>query len=66
MGSQQFVPRRTIWIAEVHRDDGKSFVVRGDEKLTAFLELESTVRAAERREECGAREITLDKLSWIK
>jgi hypothetical protein len=31
---------RTIWIAEAHRDDGKHFVVRADEKLTAFLELE--------------------------
>jgi hypothetical protein len=27
------------------RDDGKRFVVRADEKLTAFLELESTMRA---------------------
>ena len=31
---------RTIWIADAHRDDGKRFVVRVDEKLTAFLELE--------------------------
>ena len=28
-----------------HREDGKRFVVRADEKLTAFLELESAVRA---------------------
>ena len=28
---------RTIWIADAHRDDGKRFVVRADEKLTAFL-----------------------------
>jgi hypothetical protein len=26
---------------DAHRDDGKRFVVRADEKLTAFLELES-------------------------
>ena len=32
---------RTIWIAHAHRDDGKRFVVHADEKLTAFLELES-------------------------
>ena len=32
---------RTIWIADAHRDDGKRFVVRADEKLTAFLELEA-------------------------
>jgi hypothetical protein len=37
---------RTIWIADAHRDDGKRFVVRADEKLTAFVELESAVRAA--------------------
>ena len=29
---------RTIWITDAHRDDGKRFVVRADEKLTAFLE----------------------------
>jgi hypothetical protein len=33
--------RRTIWIVDAHRDDGKRFVVRADEKLTAFVELES-------------------------
>jgi hypothetical protein len=37
---------RTIWIADAHRDDGKRFVVHADEKLTAFLELESAIRAA--------------------
>jgi hypothetical protein len=31
---------RTIWIADAHRNDGKRFVVRADEKLTAFSELE--------------------------
>jgi hypothetical protein len=31
---------RTIWIADAHRDDGKRFVARADEILTAFLELE--------------------------
>jgi hypothetical protein len=51
---------RTIWIADAHRDHGKRFIVRADEKLTAFLELESMIRAAERPEDCGAREITLD------
>jgi hypothetical protein len=32
---------RTIWIADAHRDDGKRFVVRAEEKLRAFMELES-------------------------
>jgi hypothetical protein len=32
---------RTIWIADAHWDDGKRFIVRADEKLTAFAELES-------------------------
>ena len=35
---------RTIWIVDAHRDDGKRFVMRADEKLTALLELESTLR----------------------
>jgi hypothetical protein len=35
---------RTIFIADAHRDDGKRFVVRADEILTAFLELESVTR----------------------
>jgi hypothetical protein len=29
---------RTIWIAGAHRDNGKSFVVRADEKLTSTEE----------------------------
>ena len=28
--------RRTIWIADAHRDDGKRFVVRADEKPPTF------------------------------
>ena len=31
---------RTIFVADAHRDDGKRFVVRSDERLAAFLELE--------------------------
>ena len=34
---------RTIWIADAHRDDGKRFIVRADEKLSAFVELERQV-----------------------
>jgi hypothetical protein len=37
---------RTIWIADAHRDDGKRFVVRADEKLTAFTELERQLEGA--------------------
>jgi hypothetical protein len=39
---------RTIWIVDAHRDDGKRFVVRADEKLTAFLQLEWAIRAGRR------------------
>jgi len=35
---------RTIRIADAHRDDGKHFAVRAEEKLTAFLELERVTR----------------------
>jgi hypothetical protein len=34
---------RTIFVADAHRDDGKRFVVRAEEELTAFVELESTI-----------------------
>jgi len=37
------VSQRLIWIADAHRDDGKRFVLRVDEKLTVFLELESAI-----------------------
>ena len=39
---------RTIFIADAHRDDGKRFIVRADEKLTAFVELESMIRDSQR------------------
>ena len=35
---------RTIWIADAHRDDGQALHVRADQRLTAFLELESAIR----------------------
>jgi hypothetical protein len=36
----------TIFVADAHRGDGKSFVVGADEKLTAFLEPEAAIRLA--------------------
>jgi len=36
---------QTIWIIDAHRGNGKRSIVRADEKLTAFLELESAIRA---------------------
>jgi hypothetical protein len=35
---------QTIFVVDAHRDNGKRFVMRADEKLTAFLELEATIR----------------------
>ena len=35
---------QTIFVADAHRDDGKRFIVRADEMLTGFLELESATR----------------------
>ena len=34
---------RTIWIGDAHRDDGKRFIVRAYDKLTAFVELERAI-----------------------
>jgi hypothetical protein len=36
---------RTIFVADAHRGDSQHFVVRADERLTVFLELESAIRA---------------------
>jgi hypothetical protein len=40
---------RTIFVADAHRD-GKRFVVQADEKLTAFVELESAIRQPRKRQ----------------
>ena len=37
---------RTIWIVDAHRGNGKRFVVRVEDKLTAFIENESATRFA--------------------
>ena len=37
---------RTIWIVDAHRGDGNRFIVRAEQKLTAFLELERAVCVA--------------------
>jgi hypothetical protein len=37
-----------IWIVDARRDDRKRFIVRADEKLAAFLELQVAVRDAVR------------------
>ena len=34
---------QTIWIVDAHRDDGRRFIVRADEKLSAFVEHERQV-----------------------
>jgi hypothetical protein len=45
--------RRTIWIADVHRDNGNRLVARSDDKLTAFLELERVTRESLSLLKCG-------------
>jgi hypothetical protein len=41
--SSELVP--SIRVAAAEREDAGRFIVRADEKLTAFLELESAIRA---------------------
>ena len=38
---------RTIIVADAHRGDGKRFVVRADEKLSAFMEPEAATRVVQ-------------------
>ena len=35
---------QTIFVVDAHCGDGKRYVVRADEKLTAFVELEAAIR----------------------
>jgi hypothetical protein len=35
--------RRTIWIVDAHRGDESRFIVRADEILSAFIQLERQV-----------------------
>ncbi len=35
--------RANNWIVDAHRGDGRRFIVRADEKLSAFVELERQV-----------------------
>jgi hypothetical protein len=50
---------RTIWIVDAHRGDGKRFVVRSEEKLTAFgdskPEISHAQASAEQVAACQAR-----------
>ena len=48
---------RQFWIADAHRGDGKRFIVRADEKLTAFLELEARPEWAEQGGNCKTAEM---------
>ena len=43
-GSALDLEGSTIRIADAHRNDGKRFLLRADEKLTAFAEHESAIR----------------------
>jgi hypothetical protein len=51
-------PHQRVFVTDAHRGDGKRFVVRADEKLSAFLELESAIRfpaeRVERSNQCGS------------
>jgi hypothetical protein len=35
---------RRMFVADAHCGDGKRYVVRADEKLTAFMELQAAIR----------------------
>jgi hypothetical protein len=42
---QPWIPTGERSLSDAHRGDGKRFVVRADEKLTAFVELEAAILA---------------------
>jgi hypothetical protein len=46
--SQRLIPTAQRYsVADAHRGDGMGFVVRADELLTAFLELEAAIRVTQ-------------------
>jgi hypothetical protein len=49
-------------LLDAHRDDGKRFVVRADEKLTAFIEMEWAIRG---RNHVATRAKSSAATSWI-
>jgi hypothetical protein len=51
-----------IVVADARRDNGKRFVVRADEKLTAFVELESAICAA--RTGSGLLDVCRQSRNW--
>ena len=52
---------QTIWIVDAH-GYGTRFIVHSDEKLTAFVELESAIRGhLRKRNECFSHEITVNR-----
>jgi hypothetical protein len=51
---------QTIFVVDAHRGDGRRFIVHADEKLSAFVELESVTRESLRfqnAEQLGLRRI---------
>jgi hypothetical protein len=50
---------RTMWIVDAHRDDGKRFIVRANEKLTAFMDLK-------RRFAITRRSMHFTKANWAR
>ena len=57
---------RTIWITDARRDDGKRFIVRADEKLTACMELESAIRAVRKLRSLGAGRVTMELAAGVR
>jgi len=52
-----------IFVATVHRKDGKRFVVRAGKLSTAFAELESAIRAGIREEHVAPCELSHSRAS---
>ena len=44
--SQITILQSNSFVADAHRGDGKRFIVRANEKLATFVELESAIRMA--------------------
>jgi len=48
---------RSIWVVAAERSDAGRFIVRADQELPAFLELESASQNDRHDHECGCPEL---------
>jgi hypothetical protein len=55
----------SIFVADAHRGDGQPYVVPDDKKLTAFLEIESAIRAVSPSKRIHRARLAVRCIAWL-